>query len=150
MREWRNWQTRTFEGRVVTPDGFKSRFSHQTNKTEQLVGLICFIQAYDVESLHFERSGRLCAPTNYRFYDTQAQSWVSKSRFSHQTKKADRQFSLLCLRKYIKTTLAYKKAFGVNARKEQTRLCLYPSGRSLPKNTARKFRLHTRSKVYSR
>ena len=30
MREWRNWQTRTFEGRVVTPYGFKSRFSHQT------------------------------------------------------------------------------------------------------------------------
>ena len=29
MREWRNWQTRTFEGRVVTPYGFKSRFSHQ-------------------------------------------------------------------------------------------------------------------------
>ena len=28
MREWRNWQTRTFEGRVVTPYGFKSRFSH--------------------------------------------------------------------------------------------------------------------------
>ena len=28
-REWRNWQTRTFEGRVVTPYGFKSRFSHQ-------------------------------------------------------------------------------------------------------------------------
>ena len=29
MREWRNWQTRTFEGRVVTPYGFKSRLSHQ-------------------------------------------------------------------------------------------------------------------------
>ena len=29
-REWRNWQTRTFEGRVVTPYGFKSRFSHHS------------------------------------------------------------------------------------------------------------------------
>ena len=29
MREWRNWQTRTFEGRVDSPYGFKSRFSHQ-------------------------------------------------------------------------------------------------------------------------
>ena len=28
-REWRNWQTRTFEGRVVYPYGFKSRLSHQ-------------------------------------------------------------------------------------------------------------------------
>ena len=28
MREWRNWQTRTFEGRVDSPYGFKSRFSH--------------------------------------------------------------------------------------------------------------------------
>ena len=27
-REWRNWQTRTFEGRVDLPYGFKSRFSH--------------------------------------------------------------------------------------------------------------------------
>ena len=30
MREWRNRQTRTFEGRVVIPYGFKSRLSHQT------------------------------------------------------------------------------------------------------------------------
>ena len=29
-RPWRNWQTRTFEGRVVIPYGFKSRLSHQT------------------------------------------------------------------------------------------------------------------------
>ena len=28
MREWRNRQTRTFEGRVVIPYGFKSRLSH--------------------------------------------------------------------------------------------------------------------------
>ena len=30
MREWRNWQTRTFEGRVVYTVGFKSRFSHHS------------------------------------------------------------------------------------------------------------------------
>ena len=30
LREWRNRQTRTFEGRVVIPYGFKSRLSHQT------------------------------------------------------------------------------------------------------------------------
>ena len=29
LREWRNRQTRTFEGRVVIPYGFKSRLSHQ-------------------------------------------------------------------------------------------------------------------------
>ena len=28
LREWRNRQTRTFEGRVVIPYGFKSRLSH--------------------------------------------------------------------------------------------------------------------------
>ena len=28
-REWRNWQTRTFEGRVVLPYGFNSRLPHQ-------------------------------------------------------------------------------------------------------------------------
>ena len=39
MREWRNWQTRTFEGRVVTPYGFKSRFSHQVITTGRAGGL---------------------------------------------------------------------------------------------------------------
>ena len=29
LREWRNWQTRTFEGRVVYPYGFNSRLAHQ-------------------------------------------------------------------------------------------------------------------------
>ena len=29
VREWRNRQTRTFEGRVFTTYGFKSRLSHQ-------------------------------------------------------------------------------------------------------------------------
>ena len=32
MREWRNWQTRTFEVRVVSPYGFKSRLSHQSSE----------------------------------------------------------------------------------------------------------------------
>ena len=32
MREWRNRQTRTFEGRVVIPYGFKSRLSHQNRQ----------------------------------------------------------------------------------------------------------------------
>ena len=40
MREWRNWQTRTFEGRVVLPYGFKSRFSHQ--KQERFLPLLFF------------------------------------------------------------------------------------------------------------
>ena len=37
VREWRNWQTRTFEGRVVTPYGFKSRFSHQEKQVVDLL-----------------------------------------------------------------------------------------------------------------
>ena len=36
VREWRNWQTRTFEGRVVYPYGFKSRLSHQKGKSKDL------------------------------------------------------------------------------------------------------------------
>ena len=28
MREWRNWQTRTFKGRVISSYGFNSRLSH--------------------------------------------------------------------------------------------------------------------------
>ncbi len=41
MREWRNWQTRTFEGRVVTPYGFKSRFSH--HKKEDVNDILFFV-----------------------------------------------------------------------------------------------------------
>ena len=33
MRGWRNWQTRTFEVRVVYPWGFESPPSHQKNST---------------------------------------------------------------------------------------------------------------------
>ena len=29
LSEWRNWQTRTFEGRMGFPCGFKSRLRHQ-------------------------------------------------------------------------------------------------------------------------
>ena len=36
LREWRNWQTRTFEGRVVLPYGFDSRFPHQ-KKTQDWI-----------------------------------------------------------------------------------------------------------------
>ena len=48
MREWRNWQTRTFEGRVVLPYGFNSRFPHQ-QKTHfcqptkvRFLNIVCF------------------------------------------------------------------------------------------------------------
>ena len=39
LREWRNWQTRTFEGRVVLPYGFNSRLPHQKAGKQSLV---CF------------------------------------------------------------------------------------------------------------
>ena len=42
MREWRNWQTRTFEGRVDLPYGFKSRFSHHKGiSVLRLMPLFC-------------------------------------------------------------------------------------------------------------
>ena len=40
-REWRNRQTRTFEGRVSLMYGFKSRFPHQI-KTKFVLGLYFF------------------------------------------------------------------------------------------------------------
>ncbi len=38
LREWRNRQTRTFEGRVVIPYGFKSRLSHQKKAQRDALG----------------------------------------------------------------------------------------------------------------
>ena len=43
MREWRNRQTRTFEGRVVIPYGFKSRLSHQAKGTRKRA-FCCYIR----------------------------------------------------------------------------------------------------------
>ena len=42
MREWRNWQTRTFEGRVSLMYGFKSRLSHQ--REGSLSGILSFFK----------------------------------------------------------------------------------------------------------
>ena len=39
-REWRNRQTRTFEGRVVIPCEFKSRSSHQKWKDRRLMSAV--------------------------------------------------------------------------------------------------------------
>ncbi len=43
-REWRNRQTRTFEGRVVIPYGFKSRLSHQIKNLHFSVGSLFLCQ----------------------------------------------------------------------------------------------------------
>ncbi len=48
-REWRNRQTRTFEGRVVIPYGFKSRLSHQE---DSFIGILFLLR----RSTHFEPS----------------------------------------------------------------------------------------------
>ena len=48
-REWRNRQTRTFEGRVVIPYGFKSRLSHQE---DSFIGILFLLR----RSAHFEPS----------------------------------------------------------------------------------------------
>ena len=56
MREWRNWQTRTFEGRVVTPYGFKSRFSHQKQET---VYRLLFFCEFNKTGLEWERQAKL-------------------------------------------------------------------------------------------
>ena len=45
-REWRNRQTRTFEGRVVIPYGFKSRLSHQ-NRVITFVIALFFCYDFD-------------------------------------------------------------------------------------------------------
>ncbi len=43
-REWRNWQTRTFEGRVDFPYGFKSRLSHQKKDRWTIVRRSFFVR----------------------------------------------------------------------------------------------------------
>ena len=48
-REWRNRQTRTFEGRVFSTYGFKSRLSHQTK--------IRSLRITDFFSLYFVKHG---------------------------------------------------------------------------------------------
>ena len=50
MREWRNRQTRTFEGRVVIPYGFKSRLSHQ-KADEHLVYLLFIFTDKNISGL---------------------------------------------------------------------------------------------------
>ena len=40
-REWRNWQTRTFEGRVVLPYGFDPRLPHQQKETNITLVSFC-------------------------------------------------------------------------------------------------------------
>ena len=49
MREWRNWQTRTFEGRVVTPYGFKSRFSHHNDTRKCVVFVLLYEDIFPCE-----------------------------------------------------------------------------------------------------
>ena len=41
LREWRNWQTRTFEGRVIPSYGFDSRLPHQQKGSTRWSSLFC-------------------------------------------------------------------------------------------------------------
>ena len=79
-REWRNWQTRTFEGRVVTPYGFKSRFSHQKQKDGKSRPF-CF--SYKLTTPNPSNSQELdCFAQEFLYTLVYgAQSWVLKSRF---------------------------------------------------------------------
>ena len=56
MREWRNWQTRTFEGRVVTPYGFKSRFSHQQKEEHYVLLFLLVCKTGNLIISHRKRS----------------------------------------------------------------------------------------------
>ena len=63
MREWRNRQTRTFEGRVVIPYGFKSRLSHQQNGNCFAVTVLFYVIYYEIHGdlnpiVHLLRSKR--------------------------------------------------------------------------------------------
>ena len=49
LREWRNWQTRTFEGRVVLPYGFDSRFPHQTKRERRMSLSFCLVQETPID-----------------------------------------------------------------------------------------------------
>ena len=64
-REWRNWQTRTFEGRVDLPYGFKSRFSHHPKSTcSSECFLFCLAHGWKRNGTVSERSIRYPAREN--------------------------------------------------------------------------------------
>ena len=83
LREWRNWQTRTFEGRVVLPYGFKSRFAHQT--AEERLALLLFL--YKRRETGLEPTGVNDSPVGCqsRRRPTRRTGAAKKSRFAHQT-----------------------------------------------------------------
>ena len=96
MREWRNWQTRTFEGRVICSYGFKSRFSHQVKRDDFMSSfLFCKIQSIgtwtqplkNVSGTHFRRWPKDFLRHNYVFALIASKNSRAKSRFSHQNKK---------------------------------------------------------------
>ena len=72
-REWRNWQTRTFEGRVDFPYGFKSRLSHQSECSFHVGG------AWRMPTLFFLLSETRSSQIDvFRFYYT---SLYSRAEF---------------------------------------------------------------------
>ncbi len=48
MHQWRNWQTRTFEGRVIYSYGFKSRLVHQADQLKAF-GLFYFAHSQNTD-----------------------------------------------------------------------------------------------------
>ena len=96
MRVWRNRQTRTFEGRVVIPYGFKSHHSHQKADELLVCLLFLFLPTYSPRDLNplvhllrstAEQKGHIIVAVN----DKRSLAF----RFSHSHQKADEL--LVCL-----------------------------------------------------
>ena len=110
-REWRNWQTRTFEGRVVTPYGFKSRFSHQQKAPEQKLRCFFVVASFwlanppDAKRRYGQclsfcvANDGLCPSRQTCRFATR--NMFNLSRFSHQSKKFIAKQSLSRLRRQL-------------------------------------------------
>ncbi len=90
-REWRNRQTRTFEGRVFPTYGFKSRLPHHKMKRSTLCSSLFYSARFRAKSPLL----RLCAVNAVAHnkksgsHRAKAQLFVRKSRLPHQKKTQD-------------------------------------------------------------
>ena len=69
LRVWRNWYTRTFEGRVALPCEFESRHPHCLKKRKAIIGSLTgggFLLFLGNSPIRREM---LRSPTKIKFYD---------------------------------------------------------------------------------
>ena len=89
-REWRNRQTRTFEGRVVIPYGFKSRLSHQEDSARNPLFLP---QKTQNRFLHLVTSRETMVWSNPTAKVNQKAETISKTKYAGMAERRSGQNS---------------------------------------------------------